>query len=75
MSGKSLLIAGLAAASLLVGCTHEATAPQIVDVSCRAFGPIYLEPGDSEKVSSELATQILVHNTVGARLCNWMPAQ
>ncbi|WP_273756409.1 MULTISPECIES: hypothetical protein [unclassified Bartonella] len=40
-------------------------------VSCVGWLPIYLERQDVNVISSNLARDILKHNTLGERLCGW----
>ncbi|WP_273754709.1 hypothetical protein [Bartonella sp. MM73XJBT.G] len=49
----------------LVGCATNKY------VSCVGWLPIYLERQDVNVISSNLARDILKHNTLGERLCGW----
>ncbi len=39
---------------------------------CDGFKPIRPTPADVDQVSTELARQILDHNTFGSRACGWV---
>lgn len=71
------LIAGLVAVS---GCAERPAQVVTIDTACYTFAPIIPEPEDMErlpdntpKLSASLERQILTHNLVGARRCNWKP--
>nr|WP_081632691.1 hypothetical protein [Bartonella bovis] len=41
--------------------------------SCLGWRPVYLDQKDYNKISSNLARDILKHNEHGKQLCGWKP--
>lgn len=59
------VIAALAIAVLMAGCTHTGTD------GCSLFAPIRPTADDVAVISDQLVTGLVTHNETGARVCGW----
>lgn len=41
--------------------------------ACDVFRPIHPTAPDTDLISDQLVSQLLVHNQTGSRLCGWRP--
>lgn len=65
---RNWLMIGLAA-SLAACCTRPAPPPEVIDLGCYTYGPIYPTLQDTKAISPQLVKQLLTHNEKYKRNC------
>lgn len=61
------LIAGLAASS--AACACRPVPPEVIDMGCYTYAPIYPTLKDTQVISPQLVQQLLTHNEKFKRNC------